>query len=61
LKAILTNCVRHGPQSQNRENRAEFRAYLSGKIAHMAGLNPIRGRKLWALFDQIAWHAVDPC
>lgn len=56
LKAILTNCLRHGPQSQNRDSHADFKAYLSGSIAWVAMLNPIRGRKLWTLFDRIAWQ-----
>jgi hypothetical protein len=48
LKAILTNCVRHGPSSQNRESRPDFRA-------HVQGVNPGRGQRLRALFDRIAW------
>jgi hypothetical protein len=55
LKAVLTNCVRHGPAGQNRENRPDFRAYLMGKLAHLGMVNPARGRKLWMLFDRIAW------
>jgi hypothetical protein len=55
LKAILVNCIRQGPASQNREGRGDFRAHLSGRIAHMASINPIRTRKLWILFDRIAW------
>ena len=57
LKAILTNCVRHGPANQNRRGRTDFRAYLAGKVAHAAAINPGRGRKLWELFDRIAWPA----
>ncbi|HEY3788457.1 MAG TPA: reverse transcriptase family protein [Urbifossiella sp.] len=56
LKAILTNCIRHGAESQNREKRADFRAYLSGRVAHLGAINPVRGRKLWALFDRIVWN-----
>jgi RNA-directed DNA polymerase len=55
LKAILTNCARHGPANQNRGNHPDFRAHLAGKVAHLAAVNPARGRKLWALFDRIAW------
>ncbi|WP_218575163.1 reverse transcriptase family protein [Limnoglobus roseus] len=57
LKAVLTNCLRHGPESQNREAHPNFRAYLAGKLAHVARLNPTRGRKLLALFDQIRWQS----
>lgn len=55
LKAILTNCVRQGPVSQNRDLHRDFRLHLSGRIAHLAMLNPIRGRKLWIIFDRIEW------
>jgi RNA-directed DNA polymerase len=55
LKAILHNCTRFGPASQNRENHADFRAHLAGRIAHVAMLNPERGRKLRALLEMIAW------
>ncbi|MBP3956019.1 RNA-directed DNA polymerase [Gemmata sp. G18] len=57
LKAILTNCVRHGPATQNRASHPDFRAHLAGRIAHLASVNPVRGRKLWATFDRIAWDA----
>lgn len=57
LKAILTNCVRHGPAAQNRANVPDFRAHLAGRVSHVAAVNPVRGRALWALFDRIAWPA----
>jgi hypothetical protein len=57
FKAVLTNCVRHGPAGQNRANHPDFRAYLAGKLAHLGMVNPARGRMLWALFDRIAWPA----
>lgn len=60
LKAILTNCARHGPAGQNRDGRADFRAHLAGRVAHLAAVNPARGRKLWAIFDRIAWPAPPP-
>jgi RNA-directed DNA polymerase len=56
LKALLTNCVRHGPASQNRDGRADFRAALAGHVAHAAMLNPSRGAKLQAIFERIDWH-----
>jgi len=55
LKATLTNCVRHGPQSQNRDGRDNYRAYLSGKVAYAAMVNPVRAQKLRALLEAIAW------
>jgi RNA-directed DNA polymerase len=56
LKAILCNCARHGPASQNRDGRTNFRAYLLGLIAYMGLINPARGARLRRWFDQIAWE-----
>ncbi|MEK6235388.1 MAG: reverse transcriptase family protein [Planctomycetales bacterium] len=56
LKALLFNCVRRGPESQNRANHPDFRAFLAGKTAHAALLNEARARKLWTLFEQINWN-----
>jgi RNA-directed DNA polymerase len=55
LKAILTNCVRLGPQSQNREGHPDFRAYLMGRIAFVRMVHPVRGVKLQAMFERIRW------
>ena len=55
LKAILTNCMRHGPQSQNREGRDNFRDYLGGKVAYVNMVNPARGAKLHRLYTAVAW------
>ncbi|MGL6075885.1 MAG: reverse transcriptase family protein [Fimbriiglobus sp.] len=55
LKAILTNCLRHGPASQNREASPHFREQLQGKIAFVAHIHPARGAKLQAIFDRIPW------
>jgi RNA-directed DNA polymerase len=57
LKAILTNCVRHGPADQNREGHADFRAWLCGMLAWFAGINAARTEKLRRLFDRIEWTA----
>ncbi|RMG41975.1 MAG: RNA-directed DNA polymerase, partial [Planctomycetota bacterium] len=55
LKAILTNCIRHGPASQNRTGATDFAAHLRGRIAYVQQLNPDRGRRLLELFDRIDW------
>lgn len=55
LKAILTNCIRHGPTSQNRDGRPDFRAYLSGKVAWVCSVNEARGSKLQAMLERIEW------
>jgi len=56
LKAILTNCVREGPSTQNRESRENFQAHLRGRIAHVQQLNPQRGSQLLELFHRIDWR-----
>jgi hypothetical protein len=56
LKATLHNCVRHGPDGQNRDGHADFRAHLAGRVAHAAWLNPARGRRLRELFERIRWE-----
>jgi hypothetical protein len=55
LKAILTNCARHGPESQNRVGHRDFRAHLLGSISYITSINPHRGEKLRTLFDRIEW------
>jgi hypothetical protein len=55
LKAILINCVREGPSTQNHTSHPRFAAHLRGRIAHVAHLNPARGAKLLAIYDQIDW------
>lgn len=55
LKAILTNCVRHGPQTQNKANVTDFQAHLSGRIAHLKMVNEQRGAKLRMIFDRVSW------
>lgn len=53
LKAILYNCGKHGLQSQNHDNHADFRAHLAGRVAFAETVNPIRGRRLRTLLNQI--------
>ena len=55
LKAILYNCVRHGPNDQNRAGAADFRAHLAGRVAYVRRLNPERGERLTRLFERIVW------
>ena len=56
LKAILTNCVRHGPASQNRDGVGDFRAHLTGRVAQIAAIHPARGAKLRVILGQITWE-----
>ncbi|MBL8178099.1 MAG: RNA-directed DNA polymerase [Bryobacterales bacterium] len=53
LEAILTNCLRHGPTSQNRANHGDFRAHLEGRISYVEMVHPEKGRRLRSLFDRI--------
>ena len=55
LKAILTNCVRHGPGTQNREAHPDFRAHLDGRVAFVESIHPQRGRRLRAIFERISF------
>jgi RNA-directed DNA polymerase len=55
LKAALTNCVRSGPERQNREGRPRFRSHLEGRIAFVEMINPNKGRRLRAIFERIQW------
>jgi hypothetical protein len=55
LKAILTNCLRHGPESQNREGHPAFRSHLEGRISFVHMVNPSKAKRLRALFEQIDW------
>ena len=55
LKAILFNCIRSGPTTQNREDHPNFRGHLLGRVSYIAMVNPERGRKLRRLFNRIPW------
>jgi hypothetical protein len=55
LKAILHNCVRWGPESQNREGVDDFKAHLGGRVAYAVWLNPKKGERLRRLWQRIEW------
>lgn len=55
LKAILTNSIRHGWQSQNRAGHPEFRSHLAGRVSFIESIHAARGRKLRKLLEQIQW------
>jgi len=54
LKAMLHNCVTKGVASQAR-GHLNFRAFLKGKLSHLAALNPAKAEKLENLFLRIDW------
>lgn len=56
LKAILTNCVRHGAETQNRGGHPQWREHLHGRVAHVASINPQRALRLRELLEQIDWQ-----
>jgi hypothetical protein len=55
LKATLTNCIRHGPQTQNRAAHPDFRSHLAGRVAFIASINASRGHRLRELLEQVRW------
>jgi len=56
LKATLTNCVRHGPASQNRNGHYCWREHLEGRVGFVESINPEKGKRLRALFERIRWE-----
>jgi hypothetical protein len=56
LEAILTNCIRSGPESQNRARCPDFRAHLEGRIGFIEMIDRVKGHRLKALFDDIHWQ-----
>jgi hypothetical protein len=56
LKATLHNCVRPGPESQNRDAHDSFRSHLDGRVGFVETINPAKGKRLRALFEKIRWQ-----
>jgi len=56
LKATLTNCVRRGPETQNRDSHPHFRLHLQGRVNFVEMINPTKGRRLRRIFEQIRWE-----
>lgn len=55
LRAILHNCQRFGPSTQNRHDVPAFEDHLRGRIAWVAQHDPVRGARLQAVHDAIDW------
>lgn len=55
LKAILTNCIRFGPEGQNRKAHPQFREHLEGRVGFVETINAAKGKRLRKLIDQIQW------
>jgi len=56
LKALLTNCVRNGPESQNREVLPVFRAHLEGRVGFVESIHAARGTRLRQLLERVEWE-----
>ncbi len=55
LKATLTNCIRLGAGSQNRDAHPSFRSHLEGRVGFVEMVNPAKGGRLRALLERIEW------
>lgn len=55
LRAILHNCRRHGPSTQNRDQVPAFEEHLRGRVSWVAQHDPVRGARLLADLDAIDW------
>lgn len=56
LKATLTNCVHHGPQTQNRDGRPDFRSHLEGRVSFVEMINPQKGARLRRIIKKVEWE-----
>jgi hypothetical protein len=56
LKAILHNCAKHGPVTQNQEGHADFRAHLAGCLAQVASVDARRAARLQPFWEKIRWE-----
>jgi RNA-directed DNA polymerase len=59
LKATLTNCLRLGPATQNRDGHPDFRAHLQGRVAFVESINPAKGERLRKILEAIDWSRPD--
>jgi len=53
LEAMLTNCARFGPESQNPQGLPDFRAPLEGRIGFVEMINRTKGQQLRTIFEAI--------
>jgi RNA-directed DNA polymerase len=56
LRAIIYNCVKYGPESQNQARHPHFMSHLRGHIAHLKQVNPKLGSRLLEYFNEINWN-----
>jgi RNA-directed DNA polymerase len=55
LEAILNNCVRLGPESQNRAAVPNFHAHLEGRVGFVEMIDRVKGQSFRALLNAIEW------
>jgi hypothetical protein len=55
LRAVLHNARRTGGAAQNRAGDPDFRARLTGQVAWVGSLDPVRGARLRAELERIEW------
>ena len=55
LKATLTNCVRLGTESQNRDRHLAFRLHLEGRVGFVESIHPEKGGRLRRILERIEW------
>ena len=55
LRALLHNCARTGPDTQNRAEHPAFRDHLLGRIAWVGSGRPARAARLRAQFEAISF------
>lgn len=56
LEATLTNCIRFGPASQNRDGHPDFRAHLQGRVGFVEMINPAKARRLRMLLEKVRFE-----
>ena len=58
LRAVLHNCARHGPSTQDRDGRSQqvdFEAHLRGRVSWVAQHDAARGARLVRMLDAVDW------
>ncbi len=55
LKAVLHNCLRYGPSTQDRQGRPDFRGHLTGRVLWVAQHDPARGARLLPQLEAVDW------
>ena len=57
LRAIIHNCKKDGPSSQNSDNRSNFREHLYGRVGYVRSVNQIAGDRLLTMLNEVDWDS----